>query len=188
MTSDRCRNGHPRTPRNVQIVIAKKRRIRRCRLCHNAHQRRRYEIIRQRRGMRNMEVECRNGHARTPENTATVIVRGQRCRYCRICRAASQERARQRMREAGKKYDQVAPLLVDVVAAALGRIPRRPGEVASAVRDEYGSVSERQVYRALAELRRRRRAVRLGVDRSGKVHRGRDESGYVLARAVRRVA
>jgi len=88
------------------------------------------------------------------------------------------------MRELGKKYDQVAPLLVDVVAASLGRMPKRTMAVISDVRADYGAVSERQVYRALADLVRKRRAVRVEVDRAGKVHRGRDESGYVLARAA----
>ncbi len=171
-----CKLGHPMTPENtVRYANGRER----CGTCKRDSNRRYYERKRRQLGTPRRR-ECRNGHRRTSQSTREVRRDGKVWRVCLVCKHETYLRSRERRRKLG--WNQSSRLLRTYVAMAIGRRPRKPHEIARDVRDEYGSVSTRQVFRALAALRDAGKVRRVGLNRAGHVHHRQDEAGYVLAR------
>ena len=184
MTIERCPNGHPYTAKNTQVRRTRAGgKTRRCRICHRVRQRERYQKRRGLLGIRDLSKVCRNGHVRTPENTRIQKKGGGRvARACLICERRTSARRREKLRQSASTMLPVSPFLVDYVALTLGRRPKSPHVLISDMRNDYGSLSIRQLHRALAILVNTGRVRRVGLDRSGHVKFRSGESGYVLAR------
>jgi hypothetical protein len=122
-----------------------------------------------RRGPKPLEV-CSNGHRRTPETTYRALRSNgflqERCRLCMIGTLRS-------LRPVSDRF-------VDDVFRFVGRrVPKRPIDIHRDCADDVGSVSIRQVQRALAELRKRGLVRRVGnLDRFGRALAP-STSGYV---------